>query len=126
MRYKLCRLIRRLQRNKKRLHNLIGITEGQILEAVAGESADAFAFAAANYMISVKSARLTGNQFVKIHAELVGDLVDHADREVAVLLKACIDLTVYMKLIGQTLLRVVAYLAQFTDARCDLDRKSVV
>jgi predicted DNA-binding protein (MmcQ/YjbR family) len=62
----LCRIIGRLQRDKQRLHELVRIAEREILEAVAGEAADALALAAADDLIGVDAARLAGDDLIEI------------------------------------------------------------
>jgi len=109
------------QPNPKGLHDFMSKTESQILEIVARDSLNGKAFALFHNLIGIQAGIVSGEDFGEIHAAQVGDLIDHADRDiVSILLIRAQYGYVNPQLLCQFFLRVAAGPAQFPDSGGDL------
>ena len=108
----LCRFIGRLKSYEKRLHYLICIAEGKILETVSLVTAYTSALAAADDMECVNTARFACDQFIEVHSELVCDLIDDAYGKITVFFIACILFCSKSQLLCKLFLCIVTYLTK--------------
>ena len=115
--HQLGRLVARIQDDQQRLHDLAGVAAGHVLVVIPGETLDLLGLAATHQVVGVQLRRGAREDLGEVDVELAGHVVDGRDGDVlAGLLPAAVGVDIDAELLGHSVARHVAGLAQALQA----------